>query len=73
MYTMAKSQLTRLLDELCCTSPSDSKFLEIAVKVKHAYEEKCNKPKIVRKKRVKICSDCGSQHIECKDEDCTVE
>lgn len=64
---MPKSQLNRLLDELCATPQDDPNFLQIAVKVKQAYAAKSLKPRAVRKRKVKFCSDCGSDHIESKD------
>jgi len=70
---MPKSQLTRLLDELCATPQDDPNFLQIAVKVKQAYAAKSLKPKAVRKKKVKVCIDCGSSHVESKDADPTVD
>jgi hypothetical protein len=64
---MPKSQLNRLLDNLCATDQNDPEFLQIAGKIKECYLVKCSKPKVVRKKKVKVCGDCGSDHIECKD------
>lgn len=64
---MPRSLLNRLLDDLCTTPSDDPKFLEIAIKVKHAYETKCSKPKVVRKKKVKVCLSCGGSEIECRD------